>query len=77
MEKLVSSFTPMILSLAHKRDFLRVAMTAIRSSLIICFLKKKSESMNRRLNQIGGRNQAPLNIAMLAKTAFVLLEGVV
>ena len=50
MQKLVHSFTPMILSLAHKRDFLRVTMTTIRASLIICYLKKKSESKNRQLN---------------------------
>jgi len=50
MHRLVSGFTPIILSLAHKRDFFRVAVSAVRASLIVCYLKKKSDFMNQSLN---------------------------
>lgn len=77
MHKFVSGFTPIILALAHKRDFFRVAMSAVRASLIVCFLKKKSESINRRLNQVGGRARGPSQIYKLAQAAFDLLQGIV
>lgn len=77
MDKFVSGFSPIVLSLAHKRGFFQVAMSAVRASLIVCFLKKKSDGMNRRLNQIGSKARGPSPINRLACTAFNLLQGIV